>query len=219
VPGSLETEHRLYVTAGQPDLLDGADIGASPPVARVGALDAVADAVAGLPADDALVLDALRDFLHNHPEVVYNPNDRSYSGYEGDYVYWDYVWVELTDWLDHSDGTDLYCHSMSCLLSTLAGHVGVDARQQILGHYFDTHLTRAAGTSDWQDWYFYSHSVVSPDGGATIWDAAVDLDGDGDPSRQPVDPIEASGLALEDYLALLTADDIGIVGSGRCYAY
>ena len=106
---------------------------------------------------------------------------------------------------------------MSCLLSTLVGNVGVDAPQLVLGVGFETNYARAAGTEDWGTWSFNSHSVVSPDGGNTIWDASIDLDGDDDPSMVPIDAISPMGMDGDEYFWRLTFDDIDIVNSGSCY--
>lgn len=219
VPGTATTVHRVYRLAGQPVLRDGTEIGAAPAVAWVGALDDLAPAVQGVPAESAAVLDAIRDWIHLNPYVVYNPNDAAYSGYEGEYIYWEYAWSDLTEWLDRREGVELYCHSVSCLFSVLAGTEGIEAPQQVLGVGFYTNLTRAAGTEDWVRWSFNSHSLVSPDGGATLWDASVDLDGDGDPANLPAEAVAPKGMSYEQYTTLLTSDPIDIVNSGLCYVY
>lgn len=217
IPGSVTTTHRIYRTAGEPALRDGAGLGYAPPIPWIGTLEDLAPVLEGLPPDDAAVLDAVHDWLYENPWLVYDPSDGSYSGYEGPYIYWDYSWSELTGWLDRSDGTHLYCHSMSCLLSVLVGTEGVSAPQQVLGVGFTTNLVRAAGSESWSRWGFNSHSVVSPDGGATIWDAAIDLDGDEDPSNEPVSPLTAKGIPQEEYFWRLTYDPITIVNDGLCY--
>lgn len=219
LPGEWTSTHRLYRLAGPPQLRDGTEIGAAPPLPWVGTLDELAPAVEGLPPDPAAVLDAIRDHLHHNEWVIYDPSDGDYSGYEGPYIYWEYTWSELTGWLDRDDGVRLYCHSLSCLLSVLAGSQGVYAPQQVLGVGFTTNLVRAANTEDWLRWGFNSHSVVSPDDGATIWDASIDLDGDDDPSSTPVTPLAPKGLPAEEYLWRLTYDPISIVNSGLCYVY
>jgi hypothetical protein len=106
---------------------------------------------------------------------------------------------------------------MSCLLSTLGNTWGVDARQLVLGIGFRTHLTRAAGDEDWLIWSFNSHSVATIDAGDAIWDASVDLDGDDDPGRSPVEPLAVTGLPIGEYLERLTADEIEIVNEGKCW--
>jgi hypothetical protein len=218
VPGWLATDHRLYLLADTPVLEDGSDAGGSPPVPWIAVLDAVDADVVGLEADPWAVLDALRDFVNHHPDFVYNPSDRSYSEYEGTYAYWDRIGFSMTRWLENLDGTDMYCHSTSCLLSVLAGTLGVDAPQHVLGHNFTTNLLLPAG-GDWSSYSFYSHSVVSPDSGATIWDAAVDLDGDGAPWEWPVKAVAVKGLPAEEYLEGLTRNEIGVVHTSYCYMY
>lgn len=217
VPGTQRTTHRVYRTLGPAQLRDGSELGFAPDVAWVGVLAELAPVLEGAPATVPAVLDRVRDHLYDNRWVVYDPSDGDYSGYSGAYIYWEYTWSELSEWLDRADGVRLYCHSMSCLLSVLVNHEGAYASQQVLGVGFDTNLTRAAGTESWLRWSFNSHSVASPDDGLTLWDASVDLDGDGDPWNEPVTPVSPKGFAYADYLALLSPDDIGIVNAGQCY--
>ena len=219
VPGALETTHRVYALAGAPALRDGVEVDAAPAVAWVGVLDEIDGAIAGLDPDTPAVLDALRDYLHYNDWLFYDPSDSDYTDYEGSYIYWQYISADLSGWLDRDNGLSLYCHSVSCLLSTLAGHAGVEAPQQVLGVGFYTNLTRAAGSESWKHWSFNSHSVVSPDGGESIWDAGVALDGDDDPYSEPVTEIEPKGMSGEEYFWRLTYDDISIVNDGLCYFY
>ncbi|MDP6931922.1 MAG: hypothetical protein QGG40_03360, partial [Myxococcota bacterium] len=138
VPGSRTTSHVLYVLASEPVLLDGTGAGAAPAVPWIGVLHDLDDSLTGLDTDPATVLDALVDFLHTNPWLVYDPSNGSYSEYEGAYIFWESISSDLSGWLDRSEGEHLYCHSMSCLLSVLAGNVGVDAPQQVLGVGFTT---------------------------------------------------------------------------------
>lgn len=217
IPGWIDTSHILYHFAGQPALLDGSEVGAAPALPWVGVLDETAARLDGVPAEPAAVLDALHGYVHEADWLVYDPGDDAYSDYQGEYVYWSSITSDLTGWLDRQSGTHLYCHSVSCLLSTLAGHLGVRAEQQVLGVGFSTRYVLAAGTDDWATWNFTSHSVVSPDGGVTLWDAAIDLDGDGDPGALPATALPARGLSWDEYLAAFTEDDIDIVNQGLCY--
>lgn len=217
IPGHQATTHRVYRVLGPPELRDGADLDFAPAVPWVGVLEEVAPAVDGLPPDQDALLDALRDFVHLNEWLIYDPSDSDYSGYSGQYIYWEYSWSELSQWLDRGDGIRLYCHSVSCLLSVLSGHQGVRAPQQVLGVGFTTNLVRAAGTESWSHWGFNSHSVVSPDDGGHIWDASVDVDGDDDPYNQPVEALAPKGMPGDEYFWRLTYDDIDIVNSGLCY--
>jgi hypothetical protein len=131
----------------------------------------------------------------------------------------------MGDWLDRQNGIDLYCHSLACLLSSQANHLGIEAeyitivdqRHPDTGQRFTTWLTRAAGTDNWRQWTFNSHGIVRYDG--LVWDAAVDVDGDDDPSRLPVAPVSPKELSFDAYMAILTAHDMTIVNHGRCDNY
>jgi hypothetical protein len=216
VPGARETTHELYRLLGPSGLRDGRAEGYASDRPFIGALAATAAAVDGA-ADGPALMTALRGQLYTDPWVIYDPNVAAYSEYDGSYIYWDAITSELTAWLDRDQGLRLYCHSMSCLLSTLGNTWGVDARQLVLGVGFQTHLTRAAGDEDWLIWSFNSHSVATIDDGDAIWDASVDLDGDDDPGRSPVEPLAVTGLPIGEYLERLTADEIEIVNEGKCW--
>lgn len=217
IPGHIQTEHTLYTLAGPPALLDGTHMGAAPAVPWIGVLEDTATALDGVEAAPGPVLDALRDYLFEHDYIIYDPGDAAYTDFTGPYIYWSSITADLTGFLDRSSGLNLYCHSMSCLLSALAGNVGVEAHQIVLGVGFYTNQTRAAGTDDWQRWSFNSHSVVTPDGGETIWDSSIALDGDDDPDEEPIEEVMPRGMDGEEYLWRLTFDDIEIVNGGLCF--
>lgn len=223
MPGELRTEHPLWVTAGPTAVLDGSAWGASASTTWVGVLHDLQPAVQGLPADDhGAILDALRAHLHHDPWITYNPSDSAYSSFEGRYIYWDRIWFDMSDWLDRQDGIDLYCHSVACLLSSQANHLGIEAEYLTIvhadhpdrGRRFRTFLTRAAGTEGWRAWTFNSHGITRYDG--LVWDAAVDIDGDESPAEAPSAAVQPMGLSFAAYAELLTADNMIIVNEGRC---
>jgi len=217
VAGSIQTQHVLFTLAGEPALLDGSDDGKSPALPWVGVLDDTATIMEGVPATTDDVLDALRDYLFNHEYIVYDPGAGDYTDFEGPYIYWSEITAQISAFLDRRTGLHLYCHSMSCTLSALAGNHGVFAEQLVLGVSFYTNQTRAAGTDGWMRWSFNSHSVVSPDDGATIWDSSIAMDGDDEPDDYPIEEIMPRGMDGEEYMWRLTYDDIDIVNQGLCY--
>jgi hypothetical protein len=226
VPGEVTTTHTVYPLAGQPQVADGTARGASPSVSWVGVLEDLNDVIDGIPAEDhEAIMDALRDGVHRDPWVIYNPNDSAYSTFEGRYIYWSRIWLEMSDWLDRRQGIDLYCHSVACLLSSQANHLGLEAEYITLvnrshpetGALFTTFLTRAAGSTQWRRWTFNSHGIARL--GDQVWDAAVDIDGDDTPSQEPVEATPPLGLSFDAYADLLTADDMVIVNYGRCDNY
>ena len=218
VPGMFETHHAYYVLAGEPALLDGSELGASPAVPWIGVLEDTAELFEGVPATIEDTLDTLRDYLFYHDYLLYDPGSGTYSDFEGAYMYWDSITAEVSSFLDRREGLSLYCHSMSCMLSALAGNHGVRAEQIVLGVNFTTNLTRAAGSDNWRAWSFNSHSVVTPDDGETIWDASIALDGDDEPDDDDsIEEVMPRGMPGEEYMWRLSYDDIGIINQGLCY--
>lgn len=217
IAGEIQTDHVIYTLAGEPALLDGTDVGKAPPIPWVGVLEDTSTVMEGVAANTSDVLDALRDYLFEHEYIIYDPGSGDYTDFEGEYIYWTSITAQISSFLDRRSGLSLYCHSMSCTLSALAGNHGVYAEQLVLGVYFYTNQTRAAGTSSWQRWSFNSHSVVSPDDGETIWDSSIAMDGDDTPSSEPIDEVMPRGMDGEEYFWRLTYDEIDIVNQGLCY--
>jgi hypothetical protein len=218
VPGAFETQHAFYVLAGEPALLDGSAFGASPPIPWIGVLEDTATMMEGVPATTADTLDTLRDYLFNHEYIIYDPSAGTYTDFEGAYMYWTSITAQISSFLDRREGLRLYCHSMSCMLSALAGNHGVMAEQIVLGVGFYTNYARAAGTDTWGRWSFNSHSVVTPDDGASIWDSSIALDGDDEPGDDSsIEEVMPRGMDGEEYMWRLTYDDIEIINQGLCY--
>ena len=58
----------------------------------------------------------------------------------------------------------------------------------------------------------------TPDDGATIWDSSIALDGDGEPEDDSsFEEIMPKGMDGDEYMWLLTYDDIEIINQGLCY--
>jgi hypothetical protein len=53
--------------------------------------------------------------------------------------------------------------------------------------------------------------------GATLWDASIALDGDGDPGSEPVTEVAPKGMTFEEYTRLMSRDEVEIVNSGLCF--
>jgi len=227
VPGEIVTEHPVWLLAGRSAVADGTDNGGAPGrVSWIGVLHDTQDAVQDLPASDPVtVMTSLRQHLHEDPYVQYNPNDSAYSTYQGRYIYWNRIWLDMSDWLDRQEGIDLYCHSMACLLSSQANHWGLEAEYITLvnqahpetGATFRTWLTRAAGGEEWRQWTFNSHGIVELDG--LVYDAAVDVDGDESPGELPATPWTPAGITFDEYMQVLTANDMVVVNRGKCENY
>ena len=226
IPGSITTTHPLWILAGPTAVQDGRSDGASGPYSWVGVLHDVQDAIQDLPADDVQgVMTALRLHLHEDPYILYNPSDTAYSTYQGRYIYWDRIWLDMSDWLDRQEGIDLYCHSLACLLSSQANHLGIEAEYITLvnanhpetGERFTTWLARPAGGEDWRQYTFNSHGIVEAEG--LVYDAAVQVDGDESPGQTPVTPFTPAGVTFEAYMDVLTDSEMVIVNRGRCDNY
>lgn len=216
------TRHGVYRVAGSPQLPDATAMGGSPPVSWLAVLASSLDVVTGIDGSDHFALmDALRDQLHEDPALLYDPGERTYCNFEGEYIYWDWITFDMSEWLDRTSGYRLYCHSLACLLSSQANHWGVPAGYVTIAEGMETNLTRAAGFDNWRRWSFRSHGVagIGTDEGYVVWDAAVDIDVDDDPTEEPVWAMSPKGLPLQEYLDALTPSDVGLVNEGRCFVF
>jgi hypothetical protein len=93
------------------------------------------------------------------------------------------------------------CSDCATIVSTMANLVGADLWQSkmgLVGNGFPLNPLRGIGGSDWTRLYgaFAFHEVAWGGGASAedqVWDACVELDGDGDPARAPHVPALATG--------------------------
>jgi len=106
---------------------------------------------------------------------------------------------------------------------------GCDVDYLILGWDFDLNFIRAIGTEAFTEYPFGEpwgggfsyHAVTSPDGGATVYDATLAMDGDADPRSLPALETPPDGVDGGWYLWALSSewDTIGFEYQARTQIY
>ncbi len=182
----------------------------------VAAIDPALRALQDLPPDAGLLRDALVDWVFHEHGIVY---DTDYGA--SAYIHWPaFGWegeFDLSAYLDRRYGTVVNCSDCAGILSTWSNMLGAFLDTLIVLEDFQLNQILAIGQSEFTNCPFgprgcgFSyHAVTSSDGGDTIWDATLALDGDGDPAHAPSTVWQVQSVPGDDYLDAL-------VLSGRAY--
>jgi hypothetical protein len=98
-------------------------------------------------------------------------------------------------------GKYVNCSDCATIVSTFANAVGCDLWQSRMGYYFDLNELLAIGSNVWQTacgWGGFSYHEVAWKDGCTandpVWDACLQVDGDGDPTTAPHTPLLPANL-------------------------
>jgi len=168
------------------------------------------DAIDGAAPEDGAVLDSLVEWIFNDLGLVYDTESGAsfYSEYAG--WQWDRPHFYLGDFLQRKNGSVINCSDAANILSAYANMSGVPLQQLVILENFDLNPIKAIGGSDhtncpfgpWGCAFSY-HAVTSTDGGQTIWDATLALDGDADPTRLPSTELLVQSTLGDEYLARL----------------
>jgi hypothetical protein len=223
VPGAVTTRHRLYGLVAAPRF----DRDEMPHRAWVEVVDTVAGWVAGETADPAAVAAIIT-------ERVYADMDLRYDRASGASAYTEYpgsgfeeAVFDLSAFVQRAYGDVINCSDAASIVATYATMAGVDLRYHILEHRFDPrfdlNFIRAIGWDEFDETPFFSggggfryHAVVGP-GDGTVYDATLELDGDGTPTAPPHTGLLARGLKPVDYLTALSSEynDIAVDLAGQ----
>jgi len=196
----------LYLTLGP----SGFDQLADPYRPWVIVLEESLTALGGTPPDDEAVLDRLVEWIFNDLGLVYDTDSGAsfYSEYVG--WQWDRPHFYLGEFLQRKNGSVINCSDAANILSAYANMSGVPLEQLIILENFDLNPIKAIGGNahtncpfgPWGCGFSY-HAVTSTDGGQTIWDATLALDGDGDPTQLPSTELLVQSITGDEYLSRL----------------
>ena len=176
------------------------------------ALDELLPFIEGTSAEHDAVANAVVDY-------VYHETGLEYDTRRGASAYSDYDWgwdphVYFSDFLDRRFGTTINCTDAGNLVTTYANMVGAELRHLIILENFSLDEIKAIGIEEYTSCPFgpggcgFSyHAVTTDDGGDTIWDATLALDGDDDPGSAPHEVMMVQAIDGEEYLNRLVRDD------------
>ena len=176
------------------------------------ALDELLPFIEGTTAEHDAVANAVVDY-------VYHETGLEYDTRRGASAYSDYDWgwdphVYFSDFLQRRFGTTINCTDAGNLVTTYSNMVGAELRHLIILENFALDEIKAIGIDEYTSCPFgpggcgFSyHAVTTDDGGGTIWDATLALDGDDDPGSAPHEVMMVQAIDGEEYLNRLVRDD------------
>ncbi len=174
--------------------------------AWVAAIDPALRAIDGVEPTDQAVIDALVEWIYNDLGLSYDTRYGAsyFTNYQSG---WTPAVFELSAFLRPDAGRTVNCSDCASILATWANMLGAPMVYSIVLQNFDLNYIQAIGGSGFTHCPFGSwgcsfsyHAVTTNDGGATIWDATLALDGDADPSNPPHELLMVEHIPAEEYL-------------------
>jgi nitrogen fixation protein len=161
-------------------------------------------AIDGTAAEHDAVLNAL-------VEWVFYDHGLSYDTRSGASYYTRGGWSSSTfmagPFLERAWGSIVNCSDCAGIMAFYANQIGADLNMIIVLQNFQLNQILAIGGTGFSNCPFgpYScgfsyHAVTTDDGGGTIWDATLALDGDSDPSSLPGEVLLVQTIDGEEYL-------------------
>ncbi len=193
---------RWYLLLDEPNF----DRPEDPYHAWVAAIDPALRAIDGVEPTDEAVLNALVDWIYDDLGLSYDTRYGAsyYTNYQSG---WSPAVFELSAFLRPDAGRTVNCSDCASILATWANMLGAPLVYSIVLQNFDLNYILAIGGDSFTHCPFGSwgcsfsyHAVTTNDGGATIWDATLALDGDADPSSTPNELLMVEGIDAEEYL-------------------
>jgi len=173
-------------------------------------VDDIVRELEGTPATHDAVADAVVRWVFNDLGLRYDTVAgasaySNYGGVMGDQ--WDDVDFLFTQFLMRSFGDVINCTDAGNIVTTYSNMLGAELHHIVILRNFDLDYIRAIGTQDFThcpfgpgSCGFSYHAVTTSDGGATIWDATLVLDGDPDPGRPPFTDLPVQHIPGAEYL-------------------
>lgn len=173
----------------------------------VAVVDPALRGIDGTPADANAAVDALVEWVYSDLGLVYDTDSgaSAYSLYVGSD--WQQPHFYLSDFLKRKYGGVINCSDAGNILGAYANMIGAPLDHIVILDDFDLNEIKAIGQADFtscpfgpNSCGFSYHAVTTVDGGATIWDATLALDGDLDPGATPSSELLVQSLSGEEYL-------------------
>jgi len=211
IPGEQTARVRLYTILGQPTLAPPGRAATAPYLPWLAAVDLVVATIAPGAASEAVVAERAADH-------VFTAMGLSYDTVAGSPAYalgnLDDLELDLSGLLDRTAGRRVNCSDCATTSATLVNMVGGDVDYAILGYNFLLNYIKPIGGARFTDdpfgqgfqGGFSFHATASRDGGLTVHDACLSVDGDGAPASAPHTEARPRGMRYDDYRAALSPD-------------
>ncbi len=179
----------------------------------VGAVEPALRGIQGTPAEHDAVLDALVRWVFEDLGLRYDTQwgASAYTVYEGSQ--WERARFSFDAFLERQMGSVVNCTDCAGILGSYANMVGAWLGYVIISPGFSLNNILAIGGDEFSSCPFppngcgFSyHAVATSDGGATIWDATLAIDGDGDPGSLPSTRELVQTMDGEAYLDAIVRD-------------
>ena len=164
-------------------------------------------ALDGVAPEKNAVVDALVEWLFYDSGLRYDTNwgASAYTQYVRND--WSQAHFMASDFVERRFGSTINCSDCASILLTYANMLGAELNYTIVLQNFDLNYILAIGESEFTHcpfgaWgcSFSYHVVNTDDGGGSVWDLTLALDGDGDPSHSPCDTLLVQTLDGDEYL-------------------
>jgi len=201
--GSQGLPIRIYLLYDEPSFQE---VGAryNPWVAVV---DPVLRAIDGVEPTHDAVTNAIVNHVFDDLGLRYDINYGAsyYMNYSGSG--WNRPHFYLTQFLEQQYGYTVNCSDCAVILTAFANMIGAELNHLIILSNFGLNEILAIGQPAFTSCPFGSggcgfsyHAVATDDGGQTIWDATLALDGDEDPGASPSEVLMVEAVEGQEYL-------------------
>jgi hypothetical protein len=200
--GSQQLPVRWYLLLDEPTFQRPEDVYN----AWVAAIDPALRAIDGVAPSDEAVIDALVSWIYDDLGLSYDTRYGAsyFTAYVGN---WTPATFDMTGFLRPGAGRTVNCSDCASILSAWANMLGAELVYSIVLQNFDLNYILAIGGDAFTHCPFGSwgcsfsyHAVNTNDGGATIWDATLALDGDENPSAPPSEVLMVQHIDADEYL-------------------
>jgi hypothetical protein len=177
------------------------------------AIDPALRTLDGIEPTNTALLDGLVEFIFDDLGLRYDTQygASAYVSYRGGS--WTRAHFDFSSFLDRRNGSVINCTDAAAILGAYTNMLGGDLSYLILNPGFNLNYILAIGGSEFTSCPFGGdrcgfsyHAVTSPDGGDSIYDATLAIDGDGDPKNTPNTEVLVQGISGPDYKAAIVRD-------------
>ena len=186
------------------------------------AIDPALRALHGTPAEHDAVVDELVRWIFDDLGLEYDTNwgASAYTAYPGG---WEDGTFNMSSFLTRQFGNVVNCSDCAGILTNYSNMLGASLAYVIILPSFELNYILAIGGADFTSCPFGGggcgfsyHAVTTDDGGETIWDATLAIDGDGDPGSLPATEQLVQTLDGEAYLdAIVRAGNPGYFSESK----